>query len=33
MQEYFITEAVKSSKGKKYKCPYCDRRDYKEPLV
>lgn len=33
MQEYFITEAVKNSKGKKYKCPYCDHRDYKEPLV
>lgn len=29
----YITEATKKSKGKKYKCPFCDYRDYKEPLV
>lgn len=30
---YFITESTKKSKGKKYKCPFCDKRDYKEELV
>ena len=29
----YITEATKNSKGKRYKCPFCDYRDYKEPLV
>ena len=29
----YITENTKKSKGKRYKCPFCDKRDYKEELV
>lgn len=33
MEGLVITEAAKTSKGKRYKCPYCEHRDYRPNLV
>ena len=33
MEDIYITENTNKKNGKRYKCPYCDKRDYKSELV